>query len=119
MEEASGRGDGVEERQTSTVPVTAGVAAGDATRGQELFDASCTSCHGAAGVGIEGLGKPMPGSDFIAAQSDDALVAFIKTGRSTSDPENTTGVDMPAKGGNPALSDADLADLVAYIRTIN
>ena len=42
----------------------------------------------------------------------------LKTGRSTSDPANTTGVDMPPKGGNPALTDQDLLDIIAYIRTL-
>jgi disulfide bond formation protein DsbB len=46
-------------------------------------------------------------------------MAFIKTGRPASDPLNTTGVDMPPKGGNPALSDQDLADIIAFIRSIH
>ena len=95
----------------------AGVAA-DAAMGEELFNETCVSCHGEAGVGIDGLGKPMPGSPFIAGLSDDELATFIKVGRSTSDPDNTTGVDMPAKGGNPSLSDEDIAHIVAYIRTL-
>jgi hypothetical protein len=27
-------------------------------------------------------------------------------------------VDMPPKGGNPALTDSDLNDITAYIRTL-
>ncbi len=60
----------------------------------------------------------MPGSAFIASRSDSELVDFIKAGRATSDPDNTTGVDMPVKGGNPALTDQDLYDIVAFIRTL-
>ncbi|WP_416201847.1 hypothetical protein [Thermoflexus sp.] len=26
---------------------------------------------------------------------------------------------MPPKGGNPALTDQDLADIIAFIRTLN
>jgi disulfide bond formation protein DsbB len=37
-------------------------------------------------------------------------------GRSTWDPLNTTGIEMPAKGGNPMLTDDDLRELVAYMR---
>ena len=34
------------------------------------------------------------------------------------DPANTTGIPMPAKGGlNPDLTDTDLAQIVAYMRT--
>jgi disulfide bond formation protein DsbB len=104
---------------TATDPGTASVeAAGDAAQGETIFTATCASCHGPTGEGIEGLGKPMPGSTFISGLSDAELVAFIKAGRSTSDPANSTGVDMPAKGGNPSLSDEDLADVVAYIRSL-
>ncbi|MCP4308758.1 MAG: cytochrome c [bacterium] len=92
-------------------------ATGDAAKGEELF-VTCAACHGPAGEGIEGLGKPMPGSAFIAGLSDDELVVFIKEGRGTGDPENTTGVDMPANGGNPALSDQDLLHIVAFIRSL-
>jgi hypothetical protein len=38
-------------------------------------------------------------------------------GRSTTDPANTTGVDMPPKGGTPSLSDEDLTD-INYLRTL-
>ena len=79
---------------------------------------TCAACHGPAGEGIEGLGKDMTTSEFIAGNTDDELVAFIKVGRDPSDPLNTTGVGMPASGGNPALSDEDLFDIVAYIRTL-
>ncbi|MDJ0924944.1 MAG: cytochrome c [Acidimicrobiia bacterium] len=94
------------------------VSAGDAARGEEVFTKTCVSCHGEGGQGIEGLGKPMPGSAFITGLSDDELVEFIKVGRGTGDPDNTTGVDMPAKGGNPSLSEQDLVDVVVYIRTL-
>jgi disulfide bond formation protein DsbB len=61
----------------------------------------------------------MTASEFIADKSDDELIAFIKVGRDPSDPLNTTGVAMPPKGGNPALSDEDLQDIIAFIRTIH
>lgn len=93
------------------------VPAGDAVKGEELFNATCLACHGEGGVGIEGLGKNMPDSEFIRGMSDEEFLAFVKVGRPTGDPKNTTGVDMPPKGGNPALSDEDLMDIIAYIRT--
>ena len=92
---------------------------GDAAHGEELFSTTCSACHGPGGVGVEGLGKDMTESEFIASQTDADLITFIKLGRSTSDPLNTTGVDMPPKGGNPSLSEEDLNDIVTYIRTIH
>jgi mono/diheme cytochrome c family protein len=92
---------------------------GEAAAGQKLFAGTCATCHGPEGKGIPGLGKDMTTSKFIAERNDAELVEFIKMGRDPSDPLNTTGVAMPPKGGNPALSDEDLFDIVAYIRTIH
>ena len=85
-------------------------------RGKAAFAASCSACHTPDGGAKPGLGKDMIHSEFTAGISDDELVAFITTGRDAGDPLNTTGVGMPAKGGNPALSEKDLRDLVAFIR---
>ena len=93
--------------------------AGDATAGRDKFLATCSACHGPAGEGVPNLGKDMTTSEFIAGKTDAELIAFIKVGRDPSDPLNTTGVAMPPKGGNPALSDQDLADVVAFIRSIH
>jgi hypothetical protein len=49
---------------------------------------------------------------------DAELLEFVKTGRPVGDPLNTTGVDMPPKGGNPALSDVQILDIIAHIRTL-
>ncbi len=114
---ACGGGGGATET-TAAGGAAAAPTQGDPTRGQELFASSCSSCHGADAKGIEGLGKNLVDSDFVAGLSDPDLVAFIKKGRPSSDPANTTGIDMPPKGGNPSLSDQDLFDIVAYIRTL-
>ncbi|MFN8488739.1 MAG: c-type cytochrome [Caldilineaceae bacterium] len=94
-------------------------AQGDAEKGAELFATTCAACHGPKGEGVKGLGKDMTTSKFIAGLSDTELLAFVKQGRPTTDPLNTTGVMMPPKGGNPALTDAELRDIIAYIRTIH
>ena len=88
----------------------------DADNGKSVFDRVCVACHGPGGEGIEGLGKPMPGSEFIAGLDDPGLIDFIKTGREVDDPLNTTGVLMPANGAQD-LTDDEVADVVAYIRT--
>ncbi len=98
---------------------TGEVAAGDPEAGKALFATTCAACHGTAGEGVPGLGKDMTTSEFIADQSDAELLAFIKTGRAPTDPLNTTGVLMPPKGGNPALTDEQLMDIIAYIREIH
>jgi disulfide bond formation protein DsbB len=99
-----------------------GGGGGDAVaiaEGKTIFDGSCVACHADGGVGVEGLGKPLVGSEFVAGLSDSELVDFLKVGRDTSDPLNTSGIAMPAKGGNPSLTDTDLEFVVAYLRAIN
>ena len=111
-------GDSASQAQTQEVPAPASMT-GDAATGEKNFVSTCSACHGPKGEGIVGLGKDMTTSKFIAGQTDDELVAFIKVGRDPSDPLNTTGVAMPPKGGNPALSEQDLYDIVAHIRTLH
>lgn len=98
-------------------PAAPAVATGDVAKGKEAF-ATCAGCHGPEGKGIEGLGKDMTSSEFIKGQTDEQLLAFIKVGRPASDPANTVGVDMPPKGGNPALTDEQLMDVIAFIRSL-
>ncbi len=101
-----------------------GAAGGDAelagyiASGTKLFNSTCIACHGPGGVGIQGNGKMLAKNDFIKSQTDDQLLAFVKHGRDPSDPKNTTGIAMPPKGGNPALSDDDLLDVISYLRTL-
>lgn len=86
--------------------------------GNKLFHSACVACHGAGGVGIKGNGKALVKNDFVKSLDDDKLAAFIKQGRAPTDPKNTTGIQMPPKGGNPALSDDDILDIVSYLRTL-
>jgi disulfide bond formation protein DsbB len=93
-------------------------AAGNVAQGRTLFQQSCMSCHGPEAKGLPGLGKDMTTSEFIKGQTDAQLLEFIKKGRPVSDPANTTKVDMPPKGGNPALTDAQLNDIIAFMRSL-
>lgn len=86
--------------------------------GGKLFSTVCIACHGPGGVGIAGNGKALANNQFVQSQDDDALLEFILRGRDPGDPANTTGVGMPAKGGNPALSEDDLLDIICYLRTL-
>lgn len=109
----------IETTETSGGEQVAGLVGSTAGVGHDLFVASCSSCHGASGQGMEGLGKPLTTSEFVSSKTDDELIAFIKSGRPIWDSANTTGVDMPPKGGNPAITDEQLANIVKYIRSIH
>ncbi len=60
----------------------------------------------------------MTTSAFVKGLSEDQFLDFLKNGRPASDPANTTKVDMPPKGGNTSLTDQDMYDVIAYIRSL-
>ncbi len=67
---------------------------------------------------MRGLGKSLIGDPFVAERSRDELTAFLKVGRRAWDPLNTTGVDMPPRGGNAALTDEDLAAIADFLKDL-
>jgi disulfide bond formation protein DsbB len=93
--------------------------ASESPDGEALFMVTCPSCHGADAKGVQGLGKDMTTSAFIKGLSDAELVEFIKLGRPVDDPLNTTGIPMPAKGLNMALSDDEILAIVKFIRSLS
>jgi mono/diheme cytochrome c family protein len=94
-------------------------AKGDATKGKTVFEGTCASCHGPDAKGLPGLGKDLTTSEWVSTQTDAQLLKFVKTGRPAADKLNTTGIDMPPKGGNPALTDADIENVIAFVRSIH
>jgi len=106
---------------------TAAKAAGDPAKGKVIFTTNCSSCHGESGKGDGPVGaalNPHP-RDFTKAEfkfdaakdgkpgSDAALTNVIKNGAA-------------AYGGSPlmapwggTLSDADIQNVIAYIRTFH
>lgn len=92
--------------------------AGYIASGNKLFHSVCVACHGKGGVGIKGNGAALVNNTFIQSLDEDGLLLFISTGRAPSDPKSKTGIQMPPKGGNPALSEDDLLDIISYLRTL-
>ena len=84
--------------EAASAPAAAPVA-GDAARGEALFDENCASCHGEGGVG-GGVGPTLAGSG-VSAENAQATI------------ENGSGI-MPAD----LVSGQDLNDVLAYLETI-
>lgn len=99
-------------------PTASGYEASWVLEGRALYQSSCVSCHGADARGLPNLGKDLAQSGFVAKLDDEQMIAFLKKGRPVSDPENTTKVDMPPKGGNPALDDEKLESITVYLREV-
>jgi disulfide bond formation protein DsbB len=84
--------------------------------GEQLFVEACAACHGPDAAGVENLGNSLIASDFVRSLNDTELLQFIRTGRGLESPENTTGLVMPPSGGRPDLTDAQLNEIIAFIR---
>jgi mono/diheme cytochrome c family protein len=104
----------------TSLPPTAVAAAYDPDvilQGQNIFQTNCVACHGLNGRGMPGLGKDLIDSEFVHGLTDAELLQFIIVGRDISDPLNTTGIPMPARGGNPSLTDEQINAIIAYLRS--
>jgi mono/diheme cytochrome c family protein len=86
------------------------------TRGKTFYMQTCTICHGPNGQGRPHQGADLRLSKFVAGESDDALVNFLRKGRQPNDPKTVQGLVMPPLGGNPSLDDAALSDIVLFLR---
>jgi disulfide bond formation protein DsbB len=88
-------------------------------KGEVLYQRTCATCHGADGQGMPKLGKDLHDNAFTKGLSDQEMLAFVKEGRPAWHEDNTQGVDMPPRGGNPSLTDDDLLAIIAFQRTWN
>lgn len=86
---------------------------GDGVNGREVYAQTCIACHGADGKGtIEGVPDfTMRGGRL--SKADGVLLANIIDGFQS----EGSLMAMPPRGGNADLTDQDLADSLAYIRT--
>ena len=95
-------------------------AQGNAQKGKELFTQNCASCHGATGKGDGAAAvalnpKPRNLSDkaYMGKLKDQQLIDIIKKGGAASGKSPL----MPPFGG--VLSDADVRNVVAFIRQLS
>ena len=80
--------------------------AADTNKGAEIYSKHCTACHGVSGISV------MPGAPNFAKSEtlmnpDRALLINIQSGKAA----------MPAYRG--VLSDQDILNVIAYLRTLN
>ena len=97
-----------EEVMEETVAETS--AADDAPDpGKQVYSSLCFSCHGTGLPGIPQLGDKAAWADRVA-QGKDKLYERALTGFT-----GASGMPMPAKGGNPSLSDDEVKAAVDYM----
>lgn len=91
-------------------------------KGVAMFQTTCRPCHGEDGLGVTSVAPPLAGSQWVTGNKDRfmALVLYGLTGPVTVDgytydrPE--VSGEMPGIANNTAINDADLAQLLSYIR---
>jgi mono/diheme cytochrome c family protein len=91
-------------------------------KGAALFNSTCQTCHGPDGNGVNGLGPPLNGSEWVTGDKDKltSIVLFGLTGPVTvkghvyKAPE--VNGDMPGIGYNQDLSNEEVAELLSFIR---
>jgi mono/diheme cytochrome c family protein len=86
--------------------------------GRQLFMRNCSTCHAADLSGMPNQGANLVRSAFVTSRSNTQLMVFLRTGRAPGDRNTVLGLTMPPRGGNPHLDDAELADIVAYLRLV-
>jgi disulfide bond formation protein DsbB len=91
----------------------------DIAAGGNIFASTCSACHGPDAKGLPNLGKDLTTSEYVRDNDDETLLVLLVEGRPSGHELNTTGVDMPPRGGNPSLSDDDMKTVVAFLRSIN
>jgi mono/diheme cytochrome c family protein len=102
---------------------------GDAAKGEKVFAANCAACHGQKGVGgianpgsTDGSVPPLNPIDETLVDPDikvytTNLDLFVEHG---STPEGTSpALKMLAFGDTKSLSAQDIADVLAYVVSIN
>ncbi len=63
------------------------------------------------------LGNDLTVGEFVAS-SDEDMLRVVLEGQDATDPANTMGIAMPARGGNPRLTDEQVAEVIAYLRDL-
>jgi len=88
--------------------MAASVQAADLTAGKKTYDMACAACHGTGVAGSPKVGDKAVWKDRIA-QGMKVMVDHANKGY-----QGKKGF-MPAKGGRANLSDAAVADAVAFM----
>lgn len=84
---------------------------GDAANGKLVYAKSCVACHAADGRGNGGItGADLIGDKTRLAKSDAELFKSIK--------EGVTGKTLVMPPHKDLISDAEISDAVAYVRTL-
>ncbi|HUO85059.1 MAG TPA: c-type cytochrome, partial [Thermoanaerobaculia bacterium] len=95
-------------------PAPVASASGSTSEGASIFKAQCGACHGADGSGATPMGKKLEigslASERVQGYSDERLTEVIRS-----------GIDEPSQKAHRSkkLSDAQVRDVIAFIRSLS
>ncbi|MHB1213970.1 MAG: c-type cytochrome [Thiobacillus sp.] len=81
-------------------------------RGQAVYNGTCIACHGGDGTGSLPGVPDLTGKAGLLSQDDAVLLGRMADGFQSPG----SSMAMPPKGGNPALTDADLSAVLTFMR---
>ncbi len=92
--------------------LSASAGSGVTASGKDTYDSTCIACHGANGKGsLPGVPDFTDRNGRLSKPDGELLTNMINGYQSKG-----SLMAMPAKGGNPALSPADMESVLQYIR---
>jgi ubiquinol-cytochrome c reductase cytochrome b subunit len=102
--------------ENANPPSSTAAGSPQAKHGQQVYSQNCSSCHGASGGGMPNLAPPLAGNDFVTGDPKQVVLTVLngKTGAITVNGQTYNGQMPPWKA---TLKDADIADVVTYIRS--
>jgi mono/diheme cytochrome c family protein len=92
-------------------------AAAARAQGKKNFEAICGTCHGVDGLGKPGQAPPLAGSEWVNAKGHNRLAHIPLAGISGTLSVAGKDWNLPMAAMGAALSDADLANVLTYIRS--
>ena len=98
------------------VSTSMNVNAQDLVKGKKIYETRCLVCHQADGGGVPNMNAPLDGSSNVVGNNVARLVKIIKGGYN-----EKIALDgyfySNAMTANPDLTDADISNVLSYIRT--
>ena len=86
-------------------------------RERKSYEAICGTCHGVDGLGKPGQAPPLAGSEWVNAKGHNRLAHIPLAGISGTLSVAGKDWNLPMAAMGAALSDADLANVLTYIRS--
>lgn len=92
--------------------VSLSASASELGHGQAVYNGTCIACHGSDGTGSLPGVPDLTGKTGLLSQDDAVLLGRMADGFQSPG----SSMAMPPKGGDPALTDADLSAVLKYMR---